>query len=151
MSDRKSHPMCSKEWVEFARNWMIGAAEGKNLDGIDMSYSEIFTNAPVKADPAPDGKASWYIHIHDDRIDIDRGILDQSILDQPAHTFLVSEGEYELIHPIAKMVINDDKELRKQAYKRLDAAGVERKGELSVITALDWTRGLHDALAEVTE
>ncbi|MEM7016626.1 MAG: hypothetical protein AAF512_04710 [Pseudomonadota bacterium] len=147
MSNQEKYEFCSQAWVDFARSYLTGAAEGQDLSGLDMTFNEVFTDVPAHiALEGQAGRTGWYIKIQNGKLEVERGILD--------NPRLLITVDYETVLPLARMNFKENPELMTEAGKIMEQATADgkfkREGDETVMAGLPWAANLHDALAERT-
>ena len=55
MNDEKAE-FCSRGWVDYAREFLQCFAEGADLEGVDVTSNEVFTDAPAHLEPDSGGR-----------------------------------------------------------------------------------------------
>ncbi len=137
---------CSEAWVDYAREHLQGAAAGADLAGIELTFNEVFTDAPAHLRPDAEGRVGWYIRIADGAVEVERGILPN-----PELRITV---DYATVLPLARMVFAGNPDLAAEAGRRVaeaTAAGkMRREGNETIMAALPWAGQLHDVLARRT-
>ena len=141
-----TYQFASAEWVDFARAYVLEKAEGQNLDGLSVSFCEIFTDAPAELDPDGAGRIGWYIRVADGNIDVDHGILPEPDL--------CITADYATVLPLARLVFAGNEAAAARAQQAVEAAmaagTMARTGDESVMARLPWLANLHDDLARRT-
>ena len=142
----EKYPFVSPAWVDFARSWVLEQAEGQDLTGINVRFSEVFTDVPPEIEPDADGRTGWYLVVDSGTVDVGRGILDN-----PGLCITV---DYETVLPLARAVFGDNPEAAEAAQTAVEAAIADgkmtREGDDNLMADLPWLATLHDALAERT-
>jgi len=141
-----AYEFCSVEWVRAARDFILSAADGADLAATNITFNEVFADAPGHLDPDEQGRIGWFLRISDGNIEVDRGVLD--------NPDLLIKGDYATIVPLARMVFADNPELAAEAQTLAEDAMqkglMSREGDESAMADLPWLAGLHDAMARVT-
>ena len=145
MSEQKL-PFCSQTWVDHARSYLEEASANADLEGIRVSFNEVFTDAPSDLDPDSDGRVGWYLRVQDGKLEVDRGILEFADLRITA--------DYVTTLPLARLVFSGSPDSARAAGRLVaeaTAAGkMRREGDEAVLATLPWLVKLHDVLAERT-
>lgn len=140
------YQFASTEWVEFAHSYVLEQSSGNSLDGINIRFSEVFTNAPTDLDPDSEGQIGWYLRIVDNQIEVDRGFLPDPDLRITA--------DYQTVLPLARLVFAGDEEAGAVAQKTVEAAMADgrmsRSGDDAALAQVPWLANLHDDLARHT-
>ncbi len=143
MAENELLEFCSKQWVDFAREYLLEVSKDSNLTGIDVSFNEVVTDAPASLDPDADGRAGWYLRVRNGAIEVECGLLEEA-------DYRV-EMDYETVLPIARLVYKGHPENVEAAAKIGEAAAAAGKlkteGDQAALAKLDWLAGLHDVMA----
>jgi len=130
----------SSEWISYARQAIVESCEGFDLDGIESSFCEEFTDPPAHL--SPDGSSlGWHVVVSNGTVLVGAGVLDDADV-----TITVP---YEKVLPYARLTNAEadgpDREEFRRNYVRVtgDMEGYRTIG-------LPWTGTLHDILALVT-
>lgn len=137
---------CSAAWVDHARDYVQRTAKGVDLAGVELSFNEVFTDAPAHLGPDQDGRIGWYIRVSGGAVAVARGILPDADVRITA--------DYATVLPLARMVFAGNEKRRGQAQQRVGeaiAAGKMRtEGNPQAMAGLPWAGELHDELAKRT-
>ncbi len=68
MSEEKL-ALCSQAWVGYARTYLEQASANADLEGVSVTFNEVFTHAPSELDPASEGRVGWYLRVHDGKLE----------------------------------------------------------------------------------
>ena len=145
MTDEK-FAFCSEAWVAVANEYLKESARDTDLTGIEYTFNEVFTNAPVELDPDEQGRVGWYLRIADGEVEARRGILED------ADTCI--QSDYDSILPLARIVFAGNAEATAAAQKTMQA--LIESGKFIHTTKVEsppempWTGALHDVLARRT-
>jgi hypothetical protein len=60
----------SAEWIAMAREQIVGAFAGKNLDGIHFTLCEAFTNPPGHLTPEGADTIGFYVRLNDGQVEV---------------------------------------------------------------------------------
>ena len=146
MNDETRYEFSSAEWVAVARQHLQEAAQGVDLSGVSFTFNEVFTDAPAHLGTDDEGRIGWYVRVQDDRIEVERGILDEADLRIVA--------DYQTVLPLARMVFAGNEALAAEAGRKVAAATAAGKmrweGDDQTTAGQAWMGGLHDALARRT-
>ena len=58
---KTKYEFSSQAWVDCAHEILIEAAGDTDLSGIEVTFSEVFTDAPKHLDPDDQGRIGWYM------------------------------------------------------------------------------------------
>lgn len=145
MSDERFE-FCSQAWVDYARKYIEEASADTDLEGISVSFNEVFSDAPPGLDPDEEGRIGWFLRVRDGRLEVDRGILEQADLRITA--------DYATTLPLARIIFSGNPEGAREAMQLVSdatAAGkMRREGNDAVMATLPWLARLHDVLARRT-
>ena len=136
----------SQGWVDCAREILIEAAGDTDLSNIEVTFSEVFTDAPMHLDPDSDGRIGWYMRIRDGQLDVQKGI--------PEHADLRITTDYERTVPLGRAVFENNPEAVEEAGKivaELTEKGIMiREGNDEALAGLTFFEGFHDKIAKRT-
>ena len=142
----EKHAFVSPGWVDFARSYVLGQAEGQDLSGITLRFSEVFTGVPPEIEPDSNGCTGWYIVVEDGRVEVGRGVLE--------NPDLCITVDYETVLPLARAVFAGNEQAAANAQKQVEAAmsagKMSRQGDDAAMSKLPWLADLHDELARHT-
>ena len=76
MEDDMKFEFCSEAWVAVADAYLKREAEAANLQSIEYTFNEVFTDAPAHLNPDEDGRVGWYLRITNGTVEARCGILE---------------------------------------------------------------------------
>ena len=136
----------SQAWVDCAHEILIEAASDTDLSGIEVTFSEVFTDAPKHLDPDDKGRIGWYMTIKDGQLSVKKGI--------PDHADLRITTDYELTVPLGRAVFEDNPEAVEEAGKvvadLMERGIMIREGNEEALSNLTFFEGFHDKIAKRT-
>ena len=132
---------CSIEWIEAAREYLLAQAEGADLTEVNVTFNEVFTDAPAHLNPDGDARIGWYLRVADGRLEVAAGAL-------PSADLRVT-CDYQTVLSAARRLSTD--EPLDEASRQALTDAIHREGDLSVAAGLTWMAGLHDAMAIQTQ
>ena len=142
----EKYEFSSQAWVDCAHDILIEAAGDTDLSGIEVSFSEVFTDAPAHLDPDSKGRIGWYMKIKDGQLNVKKGI--------PDHADLRITTDYELTVPLGRTVFEGNPEAVEEAGKvvaDLMKKGIMvREGDEDALSNLTFFEGFHDKIAKQT-
>ncbi len=145
MSTRK-HEFCSAGWIEQARSYLEEAAHGQDLSGIELTFSEVFTDAPAYLNPDVEGRLGWYMQIREQELKVIEGI--------PESADVRITVDYQTILPVTRLVFEGNPEAMQEAGRivtqAIAAGQMKREGDENEMANVPWFMGLHDAMAVQT-
>ena len=140
------YPFCSAPWVGVAREFIEAQCAANDLDGIETSFCEKFTDAPDEITTEAGGVTGWYFRISGGKVEVGHGVLadaDATII-----------ADYETVVPLARMVFEGNSgnvAVAQQAVDEATANGkMRREGNEDGMAATPFLAGLHDVLARHT-
>jgi hypothetical protein len=132
--------------VAACRSFIEAQAARSDLSGIEVSFSEIFTDPPAHLDPERRGRIGWYFRVANGRVEVGEGVL------EGADVGIV--GDYATVLPLARVVHADDPQAAEAAGRDAERAISEGKlrfdGDRARLATLPWTAVLHDTMARQT-
>ena len=141
MNDDTKYDFSSEEWVAVAREYLEGQTKDVDLSEINVSFNEVFSDAPSHLNPDADGRVGWYIRVTDGYLEVKTGIL-------PDPDLRVS-CDYETVLPAVRRLSTDPP--LDDAMRQVLTNSIVRQGNENATADLDWMRGLHDVLAVRTK
>ena len=150
MTESEKAEFCSETWVSIVREYLTEALSGKNLEGIQFSFCEVFTDPPAHLLEQDETKIGWYVAVANGELTVNRGLLEDA-----DYTITC---DYQTVLPLARMVFGDSPEGAAKAQKAVETATAEgkmkREGDPEAIAkypvlAAAFTK-LHDTLARRT-
>lgn len=140
------YEFCSHEWIAQARLYLEGAAYGQDLSEVRLTFSEVFTDAPLHLHPDSDGRIGWYLRVDENGLEIAEGIPDVADVRITV--------DYQTILPVTRLVFEGDPEAMARAGQVVAEAmadgRMQREGDEAVLVQIPWFMGLHDAMAVQT-
>ena len=137
---------CSPAWIAAVRRFIEERAATSDLAGVEVSFSEIFTDPPAHLDPQGRGRIGWYFEVAGGRVVVDAGILENADVN--------ITGDYATVLPLARIVHGDDPAEAARALREVERAVAAGKlrlvGDRSRLAALPWAGLLHDFRARTT-
>jgi hypothetical protein len=137
MNDETKYDFASVDWIAIAREYLEGQTKDVDLSGINVSFNEVFSDAPAHLNPNAEGKIGWYMRVADGCLEVAAGIL-------PAPDLRVG-CDYETVLPAARRLSTD--EPLDDATRQVLTDSIVREGDENATAELDWMRGLHDVMA----
>ena len=136
MSDSKV-TFASKAWVDEARRILEDLVATHGEDGVTFSVCEVFTDAPVEADPS--GTAAWYFYVDGSTVRVGQGEVDD--------TDVTIRADYTATLPTARLVYTPEI-LAERAKQRAEAQASNAEGNMG--KAPPYLVELHNQLAVIT-
>ena len=141
MIDETKFDFSSEEWVAVAREYLEDQTKDVDLSGINVSFNEVFSDAPSHLNPDAEGRIGWYMRVADDSLEVKTGIL-------PDPDLRVS-CDYETVLPAVRRLSTDPP--LNEAIRQVMTNSIVRQGNENATAELDWMRGLHDVMAVRTK
>ena len=141
MIDETKFDFSSEEWVAVAREYLEDQTKDVDLSGINVSFNEVFSDAPSHLNPDAEGRIGWYMRVADDSLEVKTGIL-------PDPDLRVS-CDYETVLPAVRRLSTDPP--LNEAIRQVLNNSIVRQGNENATAELDWMRGLHDVMAVRTK
>tara|TARA_B100000029_G_C17387325_1_gene892081 strand:+ start:470 stop:895 length:426 start_codon:yes stop_codon:yes gene_type:complete len=141
MIDETKFDFSSEEWVAVAREYLEDQTKDVDLSGINVSFNEVFSDAPSHLNPDAEGRIGWYMRVADDSLEVKTGIL-------PDPDLRVS-CDYETVLPAVRRLSTDPP--LNEAIRGVLTNSIVRQGNENATAELDWMRGLHDVMAVRTK
>ena len=141
MIDETKFDFSSEEWVAVAREYLEDQTKDVDLSGINVSFNEVFSDAPSHLNPDAEGRIGWYMRVADDSLEVKTGIL-------PDPDLRVS-CDYETVLPAVRRLSTDPP--LNEAIRQVLTNSIVRQGNENATAELDWMRGLHDVMAVRTK
>ena len=141
MNDETKYDFSSEEWVAVAREYLEDQTKDVDLSGINVSFNEVFSDAPSHLNPDAEGRIGWYMRVADDSLEVKTGIL-------PDPDLRVS-CDYETVLPAVRRLSTDPP--LNEAIRQVLTNSIVRQGNENATAELDWMRGLHDVMAVRTK
>ena len=141
MIDETKFDFSSEEWVAVAREYLEDQTKDVDLSGINVSFNEVFSDAPSHLNPDAEGRIGWYMRVADDSLEVKTGIL-------PDPDLRVS-CDYETVLPAVRRLSTDPP--LNEAIRQVMTNSIVRQGNEDATADLDWMRGLHDVMAVRTK
>ena len=141
MDDETKYDFSSEEWVAVARKYLEGQTKDVDLSGINVSFNEVFSDAPSHLNPDAEGRIGWFIRVTDSNLEVKTGIL-------PDPDLRVS-CDYETVLPAVRRLSTDPP--LEDAMRQVLTNSIVRQGNENATADLDWMRGLHDVMAVRTK
>ena len=142
----EKYEFSSQAWVDCAHDILIKAAGDTDLSGIEVTFSEVFTDAPEHLDPDDQGRIGWYMSIKDGQLNVKKGI--------PDHADLRITTDYELTVPLGRAVFEGNPEAVEEAGKvvadLMERGIMIREGNEEALSNLTFFEGFHDKIAKRT-
>ena len=143
---KTKYEFSSQAWVDCAHEILIEAAGDTDLSGIEVTFSEVFTDAPIHLDPDDQGRIGWYMTIKDGQLHVKKGI--------PVHADLRITTDYELTVPLGRAVFEGNPEAVEKAGKvvadLMERGIMIREGNEEALSNLTFFEGFHDKIAKRT-
>ena len=99
MNDTTKVDFCSKAWIAAARAYLLRASRDADLNGVDVTFNEVFTDPPAHLDPDGVGRIGWYLRVTDGQVEVGEGIL--------PHADLRLTVDYAAVLPAARWLSSD--------------------------------------------
>ena len=141
MIDETKFVFSCEEWVAVAREYLEDQTKDVDLSGINVSFNEVFSDAPSHLNPDAEGRIGWYMRVADDSLEVKTGIL-------PDPDLRVS-CDYETVLPAVRRLSTDPP--LNEAIRQVMTNSIVRQGNENATAELDWMRGLHDVMAVRTK
>ena len=141
MIDETKFDFSSEEWVAVTREYQEHQTKDVDLSGINVSFNEVFSDAPSHLNPDAEGRIGWYMRVADDSLEVKTGIL-------PDPDLRVS-CDYETVLPAVRRLSTDPP--LNEAIRQVMTNSIVRQGNENATAELDWMRGLHDVMAVRTK
>ena len=143
---QEKYEFSSQAWVGRAHEILVEAAGDTDLSSIEVTFSEVFTDAPPHLDPDENGRIGWYMQIKDGELNVKKGI--------PDHADLRITTDYQLTVPLGRAVFEGNPEAAAEAGKvvaELTEKGIMvREGDEGALASLAFFEGFHDKIARRT-
>lgn len=132
---------CSAAWIAHARAYLLEQSKDADLAGLDVTFNEVFTDAPAHLGADASGRIGWYLRVADGVVDIGAGVLPDADIRVTC--------DYQTVLPAARWLSTGEPlgEAEQQALTN----ALTREGETSAMERLTWMAGLHDAMAIRTQ
>ena len=137
MNDTTKVDFCSEEWIAAARAYLVRESRDADLNGVEVTFNEVFTDPPAHLDPDGASRIGWYLRVADGQVEVGEGVL--------PHADLRLTVDYETVLPAARW-LSSDPPLPEATQVALGAA-IKREGDAEAMAAVPWMAGLHDAMA----
>ena len=144
--NQEKYEFSSQAWVDCAHQILVEAAGDTDLSSIEVTFSEVFTDAPPHLDPDENGRIGWYMQIKDGELNVKKGIPDRADLRITT--------DYQLTVPLGRAVFEGNPEAAEEAGKvvaELTEKGIMvREGDEGALASLAFFEGFHDKIARRT-
>mgnify|MGYP001188711802 FL=1 len=144
--NQEKYEFSSQAWVDCAHQILVEAAGDTDLSSIEVTFSEVFTDAPPHLDPDENGRIGWYMQIKDGELNVKKGIPDRADLRITT--------DYQLTVPLGRAVFEGNPEAAAEAGKvvaELTEKGIMvREGDEGALASLAFFEGFHDKIARRT-
>ena len=137
MNDTTQVEFCSPAWIAAARASLLRESRDVDLNGVDVTFNEVFTDPPAHLDPDGVGRIGWYLRVAHGQVDVGEGIL--------PHADLRLTVDYATVLPAARW-LSSAPPLPEATQVALGKA-IQREGDAEAMAAVPWMAGLHDAMA----
>ena len=145
MTDDK-HEFCSQQWVDCANEILLGLSQKTDLSDVDVTFSEVFTDAPDHLEPDEQGRIGWFVRVTDGVLEVKKGI--------PESADLRITTDYELTVPLGRAVFEGNPEAAERAGKvvadLMEKGIMIREGDDEALAPLPFFAGFHDLIAKRT-
>ena len=142
----EKYEFSSQAWVDCAHDILVEAAGDTDLSDIEVTFSEVFTDAPAHLDPDSKGRIGWYMSIKEGQLNVKKGI--------PDHADLRITTDYELTVPLGRAVFEGNPEAVEEAGKvvadLMEKGIMIREGDEGALSSLTFFEGFHDKIAKRT-